>query len=307
MVGFRKDKTAVHNASGSAKGTRCRIAGQFVFVSVVSAEGILQLVISKTSGWATQSSNHVCAKIPSLQSAYWILLFQAVWFISFVLYNVQVCYDQSPIEQPVLPISVYPQCWLPGSCAKKLPTNAPALSGRFTFGSAFGNLDQLGFLILWNLISVTFLHLAVQSMWQAFDGHRWIFRGHLRKAGRFGVGRPNDRSKGNRQRNSILNHYCFFIYCYWLLYVLLPCAIFRNFPYSLDLDNISYKQCKKRKQEDQKTNTKSNRISRCAFVVCVAPHDASRPSAKARREARAAQRKDRQMFLTSEMCRMFPF
>lgn len=114
-------------------------------------------------------------------------------------------------EQPVLPISVYPQCWLRGSCAKKLPTNAPALSGRFTFGNAFGNLDQFGFLILWNPISVTFLDLAVQSMWQAFDGHRWIFRGHVRKAGRFGVGRPNDRSKGNRQRNSILNRYCFFI------------------------------------------------------------------------------------------------
>lgn len=38
------------------------IAGQFVFVSVVSAEGILQLVISKTSGWATQSGKIMFAQ-----------------------------------------------------------------------------------------------------------------------------------------------------------------------------------------------------------------------------------------------------
>ena len=76
-------------------------------------------------------------------------------------------------------------------------------------------------------------NLAVQSLWQAFDGHRWILRGHVRKARRFGVGRPNDRSKGNRQRNSIINRCCFFVVigCF---YALLPRVIFVNiFSWSL--------------------------------------------------------------------------
>ena len=76
-------------------------------------------------------------------------------------------------------------------------------------------------------------NLAVQRLWQAFDGHRWILRGHVRKARRFGVGRPNDWSKGNRQRNSIINRCCFFVVigCF---YVLLPRVIFVNmFSWSL--------------------------------------------------------------------------
>lgn len=88
------------------------------FGFVVSAEGILQLVISKTSGWATQSGKIMFAKrFPSLQSAYyWILnnLFYPSVFTHSVGYEEAVrrnCRRMLPHSPAGLPLETRLEIW----------------------------------------------------------------------------------------------------------------------------------------------------------------------------------------------------